>query len=372
MREVERGADILVGTPGRLVDFYQRGKVSFSGIKYLILDEADKMLNMGFEPQIRQIVDDSDMPKDRQTSMFSATFPKEIQELASDFLKDYLFLAIGRVGAAASDIVQSVLYVPENEKEAFLCHFIREHPEERILVFVDTKRQADVLQNALNIQNIGCASIHGDRSQEDRDIALDGFRKGLIPILVATDVASRGLDIPDVQYVINYDLPSNIEDYVHRIGRTGRAGNEGHAISYYNDNNRNISNDLIDRLIENEQEIPDFLESSSNNGGYGSGGGGGRYNNRYNRGGSGSNSNRFGGRDYRNNNRRGGGGGSVSNNIRSYNAGSSNNNNSGSGSGGYRNDRSNNNNYHNHSNDSGGGSSFRNNSRNNSTFNDAW
>lgn len=316
---------------------------------------------MGFEPQIRQIVDESDMSKDRQTSMFSATFPKEIQELASDFLKDYLFLAIGRVGAAASDIVQSVLYVPENEKQAFLSHFIREHPDERILVFVDTKRQADILQNELNVQSIGCAAIHGDRSQEDRDIALDGFRKGIIPILVATDVASRGLDIPDVQYVINYDLPSNIEDYVHRIGRTGRAGNEGHAISYYNDNNRNITTDLIDRLIENEQEIPDFLENASSY----SGGGGG---NRYNRG-RGGGGNRFGGRDYRSNNR--GRGGS---NMHSYNAsGSGMNNNSGGSGGGYNRSNS----YHNNSSSSynsrsNDGGSFRNNTRNNATFNDAW
>lgn len=315
---------------------------------------------MGFEPQIRQIVDESDMSKDRQTSMFSATFPKEIQELASDFLKDYLFLAIGRVGAAASDIVQSVLYVPENEKQAFLSHFIREHPDERILVFVDTKRQADILQNELNVQSIGCAAIHGDRSQEDRDIALDGFRKGIIPILVATDVASRGLDIPDVQYVINYDLPSNIEDYVHRIGRTGRAGNEGHAISYYNDNNRNITTDLIDRLIENEQEIPDFLENASSY----SGGGG----NRYNRG-RGGGGNRFGGRDYRSNNR--GRGGS---NMHSYNAsGSGMNNNSGGSGGGYNRSNS----YHNNSSSSynsrsNDGGSFRNNTRNNATFNDAW
>lgn len=251
LREVERGADILVGTPGRLLDFYQRGKVSFSAIKYLILDEADKMLNMGFEEQIREIVNKSDMPKERQTSMFSATFPKEIQKLATDFLNDYLFLAIGRVGAAASDIIQQVLYVPEEEKIAYISHFIRNNENDRILIFVDTKRQADILQNELSSRSFRCAAIHGDRSQEERDSALNNFRKKYTPILIATDVASRGLDIPDVQYVINYDLPSNIEDYVHRIGRTGRAGNEGHAISYFNDNNKNIAADLIERLNEN-------------------------------------------------------------------------------------------------------------------------
>ena len=228
------------------------------------------MLDMGFEPQIRYIVEQSGMPVDRQTLMFSATFPDEIQRLAGDFLRNYVFLAVGRVGGAAQDIEQRVIYVEDADKDSYLLHELEKWGDGRVLIFVETKRKADILQRFLASQQFQAASIHGDRSQADREDALNSFKLNRVQILVATDVAARGLDIPDVSLVINYDTPQNIEDYVHRIGRTGRAGNTGVAISFINENNRPIARDLYDLLDENsrpsiaasrlDQKIPPSLE----------------------------------------------------------------------------------------------------------------
>ncbi|KAK6124603.1 hypothetical protein DH2020_041658 [Rehmannia glutinosa] len=195
LRELERGVDILVATPGRLVDLLERAKVSLQMIRYLALDEADRMLDMGFEPQIRKIVEQMDMPPrgERQTLLFSATFPKEIQRLASDFLSNYIFLAVGRVGSSTDLIVQRVEYVHEADKRSHLMDLLH-------------------AQRANGVQG------------KERELALRSFKSGNTPILVATDVAARGLDIPHVAHVINFDLPNDIDDYVHRIGRTGRAG----------------------------------------------------------------------------------------------------------------------------------------------------
>lgn len=212
------------------------------------------MLDMGFEPQIRAIVEQSGMPRARQTLMFSATFPDEIQRLAGDFLIDYVFLAVGRVGGAAQDIEQRVIYVEDAEKDAYLLHELKKWGNGRILIFVETKRKADILQRYLATQHFQAASIHGDRSQADREEALSAFKLNRVQILVATDVAARGLDIPDVSLVINYDTPQNIEDYVHRIGRTGRAGNTGVAISFINESNRPVARDLYDLLTENSSD----------------------------------------------------------------------------------------------------------------------
>lgn len=290
-RELERGCDILVATPGRLVDLMERGTVSVSHIKHLVLDEADRMLDMGFEPQIRRIVEQENMPRDRQTFMFSATFPHEIQRLASDFLKDYLFLTVGRVGSAAKDITQTIEYVEEQDKDPFLIRFLNTIEEGLVLVFVETKRAADSLEYKLSMKGFPTTSIHGNRSQREREDALHSFRTGATPILVATDVAARGLDINNVLFVVNYDLPSNIDDYVHRIGRTGRAGNKGTAVSMMNEKNRNIAHDLLTLLSENGQVVPDWLHSMGSYRGRGGGPsrGGGRRGGRSN----------FGARDFR-------------------------------------------------------------------------
>uniref|UniRef100_A0A9J8B4N5 RNA helicase n=1 Tax=Cyprinus carpio carpio TaxID=630221 RepID=A0A9J8B4N5_CYPCA len=284
IRDLERGCHLLVATPGRLVDMMERGKIGLDYCNYLVLDEADRMLDMGFEPQIRRIVEQDTMPPKglRRTMMFSATFPKEIQILARDFLEEYIFLAVGRVGSTSENITQKVVWVEENDKRSFLLDLLNATGKESLtLVFVETKKGADALEDFLYREGYSCTSIHGDRSQRDREEALHQFRSGRCPILVATAVAARGLDISNVKHVINFDLPSDIEEYVHRIGRTGRVGNLGLATSFFNDKNSNITKDLLDILVEAKQEVPSWLESlayehqhkSSSRGRFGSRGG---------------------------------------------------------------------------------------------------
>ncbi|XP_067944201.1 ATP-dependent RNA helicase DDX3X-like isoform X2 [Watersipora subatra] len=290
MRELDKGCHLLVATPGRLVDMLDRGKISLEKIRFLVLDEADRMLDMGFEPQIRRIVEQDNMPATgtRQTLMFSATFPKEIQMLARDFLHDYVFLAVGRVGSTSENITQKIVWVEEDDKRSFLLDLINAAgPESLTLVFVETKKGADSLEDYLYREGFPATSIHGDRSQRERESALASFRNGRTPILVATAVAARGLDIPNVKHVINFDLPNDIEEYVHRIGRTGRVGNLGLATSFFNEKNRNVAREMVELLGEASQELPSWLESiayearssypkrSSNRGG-GRGGFGGR------------------------------------------------------------------------------------------------
>ncbi|KAG6353878.1 hypothetical protein INS49_005135 [Diaporthe citri] len=281
LRQIERGCDLLVATPGRLVDLIERGRISLQNIKYLVLDEADRMLDMGFEPQIRRIVEGEDMPgvQNRQTLMFSATFPRDIQMLARDFLKDYVFLSVGRVGSTSENITQKVEYVEDIDKRSVLLDILHTHGAGLTLIFVETKRMADSLSDFLINQSFPATSIHGDRTQRERERALDMFRNGRCPILVATAVAARGLDIPNVTHVVNYDLPTDIDDYVHRIGRTGRAGNTGISTAFFNRGNRGVVRDLIELLKEANQEVPGFLEtiareSSFGGGGRGRGGGG--------------------------------------------------------------------------------------------------
>lgn len=264
IRDLERGCHLLVATPGRLVDMMERGKIGLDFCKYLVLDEADRMLDMGFEPQIRRIVEQDTMPPKgvRHTMMFSATFPKEIQMLARDFLDEYIFLAVGRVGSTSENITQKVVWVEELDKRSFLLDLLNATGKDSLtLVFVETKKGADSLENFLFQERYACTSIHGDRSQKDREEALHQFRSGRKPILVATAVAARGLDISNVKHVINFDLPSDIEEYVHRIGRTGRVGNLGLATSFFNERNLNITKDLLDLLVEAKQEVPSWLES---------------------------------------------------------------------------------------------------------------
>ncbi|XP_048351066.1 ATP-dependent RNA helicase DDX3X [Sphaerodactylus townsendi] len=279
IRDLERGCHLLVATPGRLVDMMERGKIGLDFCKYLVLDEADRMLDMGFEPQIRRIVEQDTMPPKgvRQTMMFSATFPKEIQMLARDFLDEYIFLAVGRVGSTSENITQKVVWVEESDKRSFLLDLLNATGKDCLgefqhnsngsgkdsltLVFVETKKGADSLEDFLYHEGYACTSIHGDRSQRDREEALHQFRSGRSPILVATAVAARGLDISNVKHVINFDLPSDIEEYVHRIGRTGRVGNLGLATSFFNERNINITKDLLDLLVEAKQEVPSWLEN---------------------------------------------------------------------------------------------------------------
>ncbi len=277
LRSMDRGCDLLVATPGRLVDLIERGRISLANIKYLVLDEADRMLDMGFEPQIRRIVEQEDMPgvQGRQTLMFSATFPRDIQMLARDFLKDYVFLSVGRVGSTSENITQSVEYVEDVDKRSVLLDILHTHGAGLTLIFVETKRMADSLSDFLINQNFPATSIHGDRTQRERERALEMFRNGRCPILVATAVAARGLDIPNVTHVVNYDLPTDIDDYVHRIGRTGRAGNTGKSTAFFNRGNRGIVRDMIELLKEAHQEVPGFLENVAREGS-GFGGGGGR------------------------------------------------------------------------------------------------
>ena len=289
LRELERGCDILVATPGRLTDLIDRARVGLGDISMLIFDEADRMLDMGFEPQIRRIAEEEGMPPPgtRQTLMFSATFPKEIQQLAGDFLRDYVFLAVGRVGSTSEFITQRFEYAEDVDKRAVLMRILPEC-EGLTLIFVETKRSADAIEDWLCCQGINATSIHGDRSQPEREFALKQFRSGRCPVLVATDVASRGLDIPSVKVVIQFDLPSSIDDYVHRIGRTGRCGNVGTAISFVSERSHNIVRDLIDLLVEAKQEVPSWMHSMTSSFGRHGRRSGGR------RGGS-----RFGARDYR-------------------------------------------------------------------------
>ncbi|MCJ1307866.1 DEAD-box ATP-dependent RNA helicase [Agyrium rufum] len=279
LRQIERGCDLLVATPGRLVDLIERGRISLANIKYLVLDEADRMLDMGFEPQIRRIVEGEDMPPTagRQTLMFSATFPRDIQMLARDFLKDYVFLSVGRVGSTSENITQKVEYVEDADKRSVLLDILHTQGAGLTLIFVETKRMADLLSDFLMNQSFNATSIHGDRTQRERERALEMFRNGHCPILVATAVAARGLDIPNVTHVVNYDLPTDIDDYVHRIGRTGRAGNTGLSTAFFNRGNRGVVRDLLELLKEAHQEVPAFLEAIAREGaGFGGGGGGGR------------------------------------------------------------------------------------------------
>ncbi|KAI9289284.1 hypothetical protein BC943DRAFT_376566 [Umbelopsis sp. AD052] len=259
--ELEKGCDILAATPGRLQDFIQRGKVGLKRIKYLVLDEADRMLDMGFESSIRDIVEQSGMNPDRQTLMYSATFPRTIRKLARDFLKpDYLFLKVGRVGGTTTNITQKVHWVEEEEKRERIKKLLLSQPPSRTLIFVETKRGADSLDQYLYDQSFPTTSIHGDRTQMEREDALIAFKNGKCPILVATAVAARGLDVRNVMHVVNYDMTNDLDEYIHRIGRTARVGNSGLATTFFNDRNLPIATELTKVLQENKQEIPDFLK----------------------------------------------------------------------------------------------------------------
>ncbi|KAJ2777760.1 ATP-dependent RNA helicase dbp2, partial [Coemansia javaensis] len=280
IRELRRGVEICIATPGRLIDMLQSGATNLRRVTYLVLDEADRMLDMGFEPQIRKIVDQ--IRPDRQTLMWSATWPKEVQQLARDFLKDYIQVNIGSLDLAASHhIKQIVEVIPEHDKRHRLSRHlekIMDQRENKTIIFSMTKRNADEITRNLRQEGWPALAIHGDKSQGERDWVMQEFRSGKSPVMVATDVASRGIDVKDVKFVINYDFPNNIEDYVHRIGRTGRAGATGTAITFFTTENARSSKDLAHILSEAKQDIPPQLEEmarySSRGGGSGRWGGG--------------------------------------------------------------------------------------------------
>jgi len=302
LRDLERGCEIVIATPGRLIDFLDTHKTNLKRCTYLVLDEADRMLDMGFEPQIRKIIDQ--IRPDRQTLMWSATWPKSVRKLAEDFLANPIHLQVGSVNLCANhNIMQIVDVCQEGEKHDKLMRLLEEImrvEQNKTIIFTETKRKCDQLTRDMRRDGWPAMCIHGNKAQPERDWVLNEFRAGRSPILVATDVAARGLDVSDVKFVINFDFPNQVEDYIHRIGRTARGGQTGTAYTFFTNGNGKQAKPLIDILTEAKQQVnPRLLELSYTSGKYG--GGGGRYGgggNRYNGGGGG----------YRGGNRGGSGG----------------------------------------------------------------
>ncbi|MGI9055416.1 MAG: DEAD/DEAH box helicase [Pyrinomonadaceae bacterium] len=226
---LRRGVDIIIATPGRLVDFMERGEVDFSHLDTLVLDEADRMLDMGFLPTIKRIL--KVLPEKRQTLFFSATMSFDIEKIARSMMNEPKFVEANFRGKVVGTIKQTAYPVAPQSKTVLLLDLLEREKFERVLVFTRTKRGADRIAHLLEARSHNSSRIHGDRSQSQREAALRGFKNGKTRILVATDVAARGIDIDSVSHVINYDTPEVPEDYVHRIGRTGRAGQTGHAIT---------------------------------------------------------------------------------------------------------------------------------------------
>ncbi|WP_295996182.1 DEAD/DEAH box helicase [Rugamonas sp.] len=244
---LKAGVEIVIATPGRLLDHIEQKNISLSQVQMLVMDEADRMLDMGFLPDLQRII--NLLPKQRQNLMFSATFSPEIKKLANTFLNNPLTIEVARSNATAERVTQVVYKVEENQKHALVAHILRQRDLKQVIVFSNTKIGASRLARGLEQEGMNATAIHGDKTQQERMAALESFKKGEIDVLVATDVAARGLDITDLPCVINYDLPYNAEDYVHRIGRTGRAGASGDAISIYSDKDERLLAD-IEKLIK--------------------------------------------------------------------------------------------------------------------------
>ncbi|ESO06695.1 hypothetical protein HELRODRAFT_106284 [Helobdella robusta] len=261
IRDIENGAEICIATPGRLIDILEMRKVNLKRCTYLVLDEADRMLDMGFEPQIKKII--SQVRPDRQTLMWSATWPKEVERLAESFLNKYVQINIGATQLHANhNILQIVQVCQEDEKDRKLDRLLNEimrEKENKTIIFVETKKRADELTRKMKRVGWISACIHGDKSQPERDWVLKEFRENKNPILVATDVAARGLDVDDIKYVINYDFPNSSEDYVHRIGRTGRASKVGTAFTFFTAKNAPKAKGLISVLQEANQQVDPAL-----------------------------------------------------------------------------------------------------------------
>ena len=243
---LEHGVDVLVATPGRLLDLLNQRAVSLSGVEIFVLDEADRMLDMGFIHDVRKIA--AEVPKQRQTLLFSATMPEDIRVLAAKLLLNPVEVAVTPVASTAQTVDQAVYFVEKGDKRALLGWVLEDPRIERALVFTRTKHSANRVAEYLDKRGVRSAAIHGNKSQNARERALDGFKRGALRVLVATDIAARGIDIDQLGFVINYDLPNVPEAYVHRIGRTGRAGAAGQALSFCEAEERPYLAD-IERLI---------------------------------------------------------------------------------------------------------------------------
>lgn len=259
LRDLERGCEIVVATPGRLIDFLNSGRVHLKRVTYLALDEADRMLDMGFQPQIRKIIER--IRPDRQVLMWSATWPKEVRKLAEDYLTDYVQVNIGNTEIHANhNIVQIVDVCEEHDKQHKLPRLLKEvmtQRENKTIIFCKMKHRTENVTRKLCRFGFNAVCIHGNKTQPQREKALDAFRSGKSSILLATDVASRGLDVPDISFVINYDYPNMTEDYIHRIGRTARASNTGTAYTFFTKEcDLKNAKQLIQVMEEAGQRIP--------------------------------------------------------------------------------------------------------------------
>ncbi|KAH7316440.1 P-loop containing nucleoside triphosphate hydrolase protein [Stachybotrys elegans] len=265
---LQKGCDILVGTPGRLVDSIQRPRVlTLRRLKHIVIDEADEMLDAGWEDDLQQILGGGEQDEGNVSFyLFSATFPKAARDLAKEYLAaSHVRFRVGRAGSTTENIQQIVLQAEGHEKRDMLVKLLETNPGVRTIIFVNSRREADNLDAFLWNLGLPVTSIHSDRSQVEREAALRAFRAGTAPILVATGVTARGIDVPNVMHVINYDLPSidhgGIEEYTHRIGRTGRIGHRGVATSLFSERDIDLASVLTRTLLETNQEIPEFLES---------------------------------------------------------------------------------------------------------------
>ncbi len=281
-RQLERGAHILVATPGRLEDLIEQRALSLDKVEHLILDEADQMLDLGFIHALRRIV--KQLPKKRQTLFFSATMPKSIADLASDFLTDPVTVSVAPQATTAERINQSCYFVKTQDKPELLTQILRKPELKSAIIFTRTKHGADKLVRALDKADIEAVAIHGNKSQSQRQRALASFKDGKVWVLIATDIAARGIDIENVSHVINYELPNVAEQYVHRIGRTGRAGAEGTAIALIAGDEKSYLRD-IEKIVRQKiarTDMPEGFETDNSDlpppkqgGGRGRGGGGG-------------------------------------------------------------------------------------------------
>jgi ATP-dependent RNA helicase RhlE len=249
---LRKGVEVLIATPGRLIDLMEQRHVDLSGVEILVLDEADRMLDMGFIQPIRRIV--AKMPSHRQTLMFSATMPPEIRQLADQMLKSPAVVEVARVASTADHIEETVYRVEKRDKPALLAHLVKELPMYRTIVFTKTKHGADRVVRHLHKYDIKAEAIHGNKSQNSRQRALHSFSTNKIPVLVATDIASRGIDVDGITHVVNYDLTHEPETYVHRIGRTARAGASGCAVSFCDHEERSNLR-AIEKLIRRQLKV---------------------------------------------------------------------------------------------------------------------